>query len=542
MHKFGIIKEIILNEKERVLVDTNNIFWKDLYTAYPFPYYIAVDKEKRIIGMYDNPKEMTLSGFTVYGIESNQGYSYNYGGTIYSNKAWDEETSTIIDYKVPYPPEQEPNVDTYDFMHKDMYDPNKVEKDVFSTDNHTKGEVNTVFSIKDKIKLDGLPLKGDGGNQGDKREQGIYLFIDKDNLLNVCFPSTTSSGTYKLILSDTTLNTLEEINVTSLIYSKSLVNDSLYDLKVIRLEDSSIVYEKTFSIWNNGLYELAKTKDNFDGSKKDFVLKLLRTDKLNDFSIPFTLESTSKYYKNITFSGSYSGATFSGPYSGINMTGYGSKLDIVGDSGYIRLMGRYANIYTLGQYSNIHTEGSTSSIYTIGQNSPMYTTGTNSHIFVSGQYSTIYTGGRLADNLYITPTTTPSFSNANNIIAGILKSGIGSLGVSPAALAEKTHKNSGRFIGDGEYIKGRDIGQISLYYFNASQYGLLALDGSEKKRSDYPDLWDFIKDSDKCVADVDWTPESQDFSSGDFSTTFRLPLMTNKTATGKVLYYKIRAL
>jgi hypothetical protein len=84
----------------------------------------------------------------------------------------------------------------------------------------------------------------------------------------------------------------------------------------------------------------------------------------------------------------------------------------------------------------------------------------------------------------------------------------------------------------------RSVGEL-LYNYNDKEINTLVCNGSVKNRADYPRLWAFVQDlSTGVVSESTWNnfvtidgvtiyPNRCNFSLGDGSTTFRLPLLTN---------------
>lgn len=71
------------------------------------------------------------------------------------------------------------------------------------------------------------------------------------------------------------------------------------------------------------------------------------------------------------------------------------------------------------------------------------------------------------------------------------------------------------------------VGRLKFdYYFTLPQMmiGALPLNGALLSRADYPRLWDYVSNYRGVVTEAAWSSGSQNFfSSGDLSTTFRLP-------------------
>lgn len=58
---------------------------------------------------------------------------------------------------------------------------------------------------------------------------------------------------------------------------------------------------------------------------------------------------------------------------------------------------------------------------------------------------------------------------------------------------------------------------------SALPVGFVPLDGATLNRAAYPDLWSFAQNSGQIVAEADWSTNQKSFSSGNGSTTFRVP-------------------
>lgn len=83
-----------------VLKDAAGVEWHDLFKLYPHAFYIAVDDNKKIISMTDDPEQSQISGFEIIGIDSDFGETFGQGGTVYG-KLWNG--SRIITPEAPVP-------------------------------------------------------------------------------------------------------------------------------------------------------------------------------------------------------------------------------------------------------------------------------------------------------------------------------------------------------------------------------------------------------------------------------------------------------
>ena len=70
----------------------------------------------------------------------------------------------------------------------------------------------------------------------------------------------------------------------------------------------------------------------------------------------------------------------------------------------------------------------------------------------------------------------------------------------------------------------QEVGSIREFIKTTAPNGFLILDGSLKSRTVYADLWNFASNSGLLISDSAWTAgDKGKFSTGDGSTTFRLP-------------------
>jgi len=109
----------------------------------------------------------------------------------------------------------------------------------------------------------------------------------------------------------------------------------------------------------------------------------------------------------------------------------------------------------------------------------------------------------------------------------------------------RCYKAFGKLYIDNDLFGAKAVGEVLYNYFQ-SELNTLLMDGREKNRADYPRLWSFIQtlDAGVVVSDTAWnsTTVIRDgityytkkgcFSTGDGSTTFRLPLLTNQMLKG----------
>ena len=73
-----------------VLKDKDGVEWHELFERYPHKFYIAVDDNKHIISMTDDPEQSQIAGFDIIGIDENYGETFGQGGSVYG-KLWDGE-------------------------------------------------------------------------------------------------------------------------------------------------------------------------------------------------------------------------------------------------------------------------------------------------------------------------------------------------------------------------------------------------------------------------------------------------------------------
>jgi hypothetical protein len=79
-------------------------------------------------------------------------------------------------------------------------------------------------------------------------------------------------------------------------------------------------------------------------------------------------------------------------------------------------------------------------------------------------------------------------------------------------------------------IQSSFVGSVSYFPSTTAPTGWLQLNGQLVSRTTYSDLWSFANGSGNIVADSQWSSLSAygSFSSGDLSTTFRLPNLSSR--------------
>ena len=85
----------------QVLKDKDGNEWHDLFKKYPHKFYIAVDDNKHIISMTDDPEASQIAGFDIIGIDENYSETFGQGGSVYG-KLWDGEK--IVEPEPVFPP------------------------------------------------------------------------------------------------------------------------------------------------------------------------------------------------------------------------------------------------------------------------------------------------------------------------------------------------------------------------------------------------------------------------------------------------------
>ena len=73
-----------------ILKNKDGVEWHDLFKQYPHKFYIAVDDNKHIISMTDDPEASQIAGFDIIGVDENYGETFGQGGSVYG-KLWDGE-------------------------------------------------------------------------------------------------------------------------------------------------------------------------------------------------------------------------------------------------------------------------------------------------------------------------------------------------------------------------------------------------------------------------------------------------------------------
>ncbi|OLY45837.1 hypothetical protein PEB0150_008220 [Bartonella apis] len=76
--------------KINVLKDKDGVEWHELFKQYPHKFYIAVDDDKHIISMTDDPEQSQIAGLDIIGIDEDYGETFGQGGSVYG-KLWDGE-------------------------------------------------------------------------------------------------------------------------------------------------------------------------------------------------------------------------------------------------------------------------------------------------------------------------------------------------------------------------------------------------------------------------------------------------------------------
>lgn len=76
--------------KIMVLKDKDGVEWHDLFKNFPHKFYIAVDDNKRIISMTDDPEASQIADYEIIGIDDNYGETFGQDGSVYG-KIWDGE-------------------------------------------------------------------------------------------------------------------------------------------------------------------------------------------------------------------------------------------------------------------------------------------------------------------------------------------------------------------------------------------------------------------------------------------------------------------
>ena len=86
----GNIVQKAQTAKIMVLKDKDGIEWHDLFKKFPHKFYIAIDDNKRILSMTDDPEASQIAGYELIGIDDNYGETFGQGGSVYG-KIWDGE-------------------------------------------------------------------------------------------------------------------------------------------------------------------------------------------------------------------------------------------------------------------------------------------------------------------------------------------------------------------------------------------------------------------------------------------------------------------
>lgn len=574
MYKFGLIKERIFNKK-RYLSDTFGNPWKNLYTAYPHPYYIATDSNKRIIAMFDNPKEMTLGNVIVYGIDDNQGYTYDYDGTIYNNKAWDEKTNSIVDYKVPYPDNSRPDIDTLGYMTQSTYDPDKIKNDTFNMDNMKEGNNKLILTSeeRDKIKnsanknititgTDGLTGGGDLNNNleiklSEETKNKLKSINSLENTINnlgalskkdkveIIDIDGSNEALNEQLLSKDGWKSLEDID--NFIYflkekcGNNLIINGNFDIKINseypnqwQLHENGQLYQKvpnmlsgTYTLWWDGGDKGFWTNEN-----SPVIANHIQTeDKSGFICVPRTARRV------VLLKGDWiTNYHLTNPWNLVKRTLEEEKAlcfpknYLSDDSNYAKLdkdnnftgsmsvNKKNADIKTTEERSHIHTTGKSSFIFTGGANADIYTSGDEANIYTSGNKSHIFTNSK-DSNIYTLNDDSSIYTDGKR--SHIYTGGGGHIiaGLTRNFSGDdlrhaETNKNNGRLAGDGAFIKNYDIGSIKFFLTNKVPENYLRPDGSLLSRSSYPELWEFARTSGMIVSDGEWLDTMGDAETG----------------------------
>ncbi|QNQ40963.1 MULTISPECIES: hypothetical protein [Brucella] len=67
----------------RIFRNKDGVDWFDLVKLFPHPYYIAVDDNSRVVSMTDDFQESQIAGYTLVGIDTDFGFTFGPGGTVY---------------------------------------------------------------------------------------------------------------------------------------------------------------------------------------------------------------------------------------------------------------------------------------------------------------------------------------------------------------------------------------------------------------------------------------------------------------------------
>lgn len=80
---------------------------------------------------------------------------------------------------------------------------------------------------------------------------------------------------------------------------------------------------------------------------------------------------------------------------------------------------------------------------------------------------------------------------------------------------------------------GKHVGEIFFYEGRSAPFGAVVADGGLVQREMYPDLWKFVQEQNLVITESAWQTQSTShravgmYSSGDGTTTFRLPVLTD---------------
>jgi len=85
--KFNPVEEtVVVYGQEVKIIFQRNEEGEDLVEvlkAHPHPFYIAVDKEAKIVSMVSDPETIQIGGHDIIGIDSDFGFTHGEGGNVY---------------------------------------------------------------------------------------------------------------------------------------------------------------------------------------------------------------------------------------------------------------------------------------------------------------------------------------------------------------------------------------------------------------------------------------------------------------------------
>lgn len=76
--------------KINVLRDKRGVEWHELFKRYPHKFYIAIDDNKHVISMTNDPEQSQIAGYDIIGIDEDYGETFGPGGSVYG-KLWNGE-------------------------------------------------------------------------------------------------------------------------------------------------------------------------------------------------------------------------------------------------------------------------------------------------------------------------------------------------------------------------------------------------------------------------------------------------------------------